>query len=272
QGVCHAVDVLAGHAKRLRYFDCKRTDVFATAVLRNCKNSTEAVAAIEERSGFSITLLSDQDEAHLGFVGAISDKPIEEGTLVDLGGGSTELISIREGIDHNNTSIGQGSLSSFANFVAGILPDRHEMRTIERAFESRLSELPDISHYASHTLYGIGGSVRAATKLYAEAFGNGNRPDTLTLDDVDAIIDLYHQDTNAFAHTALKAVPDRVHTLLPGCLIIRRLMTEFGSQTLSICKKGVREGYLIERMLLSKATTINGTEESATRKDTDHVG
>ena len=34
-GVAHALDVLAGHAKRLRYFDCKRTDVFATAVLRN---------------------------------------------------------------------------------------------------------------------------------------------------------------------------------------------------------------------------------------------
>ena len=69
-GVAHALDVLAGHAKRLRYFDCKRTDVFATAVLRNCANSADAVRAIEAGSGFSISLLSAEDEAHLGFVGA----------------------------------------------------------------------------------------------------------------------------------------------------------------------------------------------------------
>lgn len=272
QGICHAIDVLAGHAKRLRYFECKRTDVFATAVLRNCKNSAEVVAAIEKGSGFSITLLSDEEEAHLGFVGANSDKPIEEGTLIDLGGGSTEVIRIRGGIDQDNASIGQGSLSSFANFVTGILPDRHEMRTIERAFAARLSKLPDVSRYQSHTLYGIGGSVRAAAKLYAEAFGKGVRPDTLSFDDIEAIISLYHEDTNAFGHTALKAVPDRVHTLLPGCLIIQQIMNEFDSQTLFICKKGVREGYLIERMLLEGAHKGNLRERKATRKDENHAG
>ena len=50
-GVRRAASVLKGHAKRARYFDCKRIDVFATAVLRNCDNSAEAVTALQEAAG-----------------------------------------------------------------------------------------------------------------------------------------------------------------------------------------------------------------------------
>lgn len=260
QGITHALDVLAGHAKRLKYFDCKRTDVFATAVLRNCDNSAEAVKAIEKGSGLPITLLRDTEEAHLGFVGATCDRTIETGTLVDIGGGSTELTRVVGGIDHDNVSIGQGSLSSFSEHVRAILPDRHEVRMIDRSFETLLREETDIARYHSPTIYGIGGSIRAAAKMYAEAFGNGTRPDTLTIDGIEAIIELCRKNPDAFAHTALKAVPDRIHTIIPGCLLIRRLMEDLNANELIICKKGVREGYLIERMLLD-------ADDTAARKD-----
>lgn len=248
-GVVHALDVLAGHAKRLRYFDCKRTDVFATAVLRNCANSADAVRAIEKASGFSISLLSAEDEAHLGFVGATCDRPIERGTLIDIGGGSTELTRIAGGADHDNASIGQGSLSSFASCVKGILPTQAEAEAIEEALEKRLAGM-NADRYRCETLYGIGGSVRAAAKMHAEAYGGGVRPESLTPEDFDAIVGACMADPDGFAHTALKAAPDRIHTLVPGCLIIRRLLTDFGAGSLVVCKKGVREGYLIERMLL----------------------
>ncbi|MEE0146418.1 MAG: hypothetical protein UEP80_08620, partial [Senegalimassilia anaerobia] len=63
-GVDRAVNVLKSHMKRVRYFGCKRVDVFATAVLRNAVNCAEAVAEIERRCGLAVTLLSARDEAH----------------------------------------------------------------------------------------------------------------------------------------------------------------------------------------------------------------
>lgn len=95
-GVDRAVNVLKSHMKRVRYFGCKRVDVFATAVLRNAVNCAEAVAEIERRCGLAVTLLSARDEAHLGFVGARCSTPLERGTLVDIGGGSTELTRVEE--------------------------------------------------------------------------------------------------------------------------------------------------------------------------------
>ena len=48
--------------KACELFVADRIDVFATAVLRNISNSAQAIAAIEQGAGCSISLLSNADE------------------------------------------------------------------------------------------------------------------------------------------------------------------------------------------------------------------
>ena len=248
-GIDRAVNVLKGHAKRARYFDCKKLEVFATAVLRNASNSAQAVEEIAGRTGLPIVLLSARDEAHLGFVGATCDRPAGDGTLVDIGGGSTELTRIEGGRDFDNASMGQGSLSSFARHVRGVLPDRAEMERIAEELRDRLDALPRRDAYRCDTLYGIGGSVRAAAKMLEQVTGAEARPKTMTKRAIHEILEWCRNDPNAFAHTALKASAERVHTLVPGCVILCTLFEELGAKKLEVCKHGVREGYLIDRML-----------------------
>lgn len=256
-GVARASNVLRSHAKRAKYFNCKRLDVFATAVLRNANNCKEAVAEIEENSGLKINLLSARDESHLGFVGAKCSNNLQAGTLIDIGGGSTELTRIKGGKDSENRSLPIGSLSSFAQNVAGVIPSRDEMDAITAAARQRLAALPDVGVYKSEKLYGVGGSVRAVAKLVAQVPGfenkgvipDKNRVKTLTNDHISGILKFCRDDSNAYAHAALKASAERVHTVTPGCLILQELFSELGAQSLEICKYGVREGYLIERML-----------------------
>ncbi|MCL1797912.1 MAG: exopolyphosphatase [Eggerthellaceae bacterium] len=251
-GIAHAIKILRGHSRRLKYFECKRIDVFATAVLRNCSNSEQAIAKIEDATNFSITLLSEVDEAHLGFVGASSDAELDFGTLIDIGGGSTELTAIDNGQDFAHVSLNQGSLSSFAQHVKGILPLKSEQEAITTAFTKKLRKLPTYDAYRNETFFGIGGSVRAAAKLYAELFPEEGRPETLTKKQISFLLNEYRKEPDRFVHFALKAVPDRVHTLIPGCLIVFNLMDEFGAKYLNICRNGIREGYLIERILLNE--------------------
>ena len=248
-GIDRAVSVLRGHAKRARYFDCEKMEVFATAVIRNALNCEEAVAAIEEAAELPISLLSATDEAHLGFVGATCDRAVERGTLVDIGGGSTELTRIESSLDFDNASIGQGSLSSFAQHVRAILPTPGEMDAIAEAFRKRFAGLPDPDAYRSEALYGIGGSVRAAAKMHAQATGAAVRPKTMTKQQIHAILAWCRTDPDTFAHAALKASAERVHTLVRGCIILGELFDACGAERLDGCKYGVREGYLIDRML-----------------------
>ena len=248
-GIDRAIGVLRGHAKRARYFDCEKMEVFATAVIRNASNCEEAVAAIEEAAELPISLLSATDEAHLGFVGATCDRAVERGTLVDIGGGSTELTRIESSLDFDNASIGQGSLSSFAQHVRAILPTPGEMDAIAEAFRKRFAGLPNSDAYRSEALYGIGGSVRAAAKMHAQATGAAVRPKTMTKQQIHAILAWCRTDPDTFAHAALKASAERVHTLVPGCIILGELFDACGAERLDVCKYGVREGYLIDRML-----------------------
>ena len=249
EGVRKAVDVLSEHLRRARNFNCAETRIFATAVLRNCTNSKDATRAISDAVGFPIEIISARDEAHLGFVGATCDRSIETGTLIDIGGGSTELTVIEGGSDKLSVSLDQGSVSSYARFVEMILPTASEMSAIEDAFKERLFEMGDLGPYRAPKLYGIGGSVRAAAKLYGEAFGGGGRPKTLEQHQLDAAIGLLERSPSTFAHRAVKAVPERLHTVVPGSLIALALMCELGADRLEICKYGIREGYLIERIL-----------------------
>ena len=236
-GVDRAVNVLKSHMKRVRYFGCKRVDVFATAVLRNAVNCAEAVAEIERRCGLAVTLLSARDEAHLGFVGARCSTPLERGTLVE------------GGRDSDDVSLGQGSLSSFARFVRNILPVPIEMDAIACEFRGNLRRLPSLEPYKASTLYGVGGSTRAAAKLVQQLDELQTRPREVQAEQVLQILRACRENPSAFGHAALKASAERVHTMVPGCVILAELFRHLGADKLVICKHGVREGYLIERML-----------------------
>ena len=248
-GIDRAAEVLDDHLRHARNVGCTDVSIFATAVLRNCTNSKAATRAISTLADAPIEVLSARDEAHLGFVGATCNRTIENGTLIDIGGGSTELTRVRGGVDSDSTSLPQGSVSSYARFVGTVLPTREEILAIEQAFLDQLSTLESLEPYRARSLYGVGGATRAAAKMYGAAFSNGTRPKTLQRRHLEELLDLLERDPHTFAHLAAKATPERLHTLVPGCVITATLMRELGSESLEICRYGVREGYLIERIL-----------------------
>lgn len=247
-GIDTAIDVLQKHLATARNVGCTEVHIFATAVIRNCENSKEGARRISKAIDTPIDVLSAADEAHLGFVGASCDRRIENGTLVDIGGGSTELTAVSDDRDHHNISLPQGSVSSYARHVKLILPRPDEGDAIAAEFRGHLENV-ELSHYGADHIYGIGGSVRAIDKLYAAAFAGDMRPSLLEPYQLDALRNLLHEHPSTFAHAATKAVPERLHSIVPGMIIVHVLMKELGGKSLVICKHGIREGYLLERVL-----------------------
>ncbi len=261
-GIERAASVLKTLAKHAGYFNCETLEVFATAVIRNASNCDEVAAELTARSGLAISVLSERDEAHLSFVGASCGKAMNAGTLMDIGGGSTELSRIEGGRDFDDISIGQGSLSSFATCVSGVIPTPDEMDSIAQSFRKRLKRTDNLSAYKTDVLYGVGGSARAATKIVAQLRGSETKPRQVSAEDIREVLAVCRAGSPTFAHAALKASAERVHTMVPGCIIINELMCALGANRLEVCKYGVREGYLIERVLKAKATPpINSKQQ-----------
>lgn len=262
EGIKCATSVLRGHLKRATALRCKQVHIFATAVLRNARNCKEAVSALERNIGHSIVVLSAEEEARLGFIGAGIDEPLTNGTLVDIGGGSTELSCVCNSRDQGGLSIAMGSLSSFARFVSAILPTENEMAAINQAFCDLLAEQLDkgelpANALCANQLYGVGGSIRAAAKMLVQVRHLSERPSVLTPADIDELLQLCVEEPHRFAHAALKACVERVHTIVPGCVILRAVFEESGARELRICKHGIREGFLMTQVIERQREGIN---------------
>ena len=262
QGIQRAISAIERHLAYAEKRSCKRTDVFATAALRNAKNRAQAVRAIEKEAGVKVRVLSGEEEAHLGFVGATMERRnarrdqlaqlpknfLENGTLIDVGGGSTELTCLKNNVDTAHVSVSSGSLSLFNAFVAGTTPTADEMDDISAAFSANLKRTLDPAQFASHKLYGMGGSVRMAAKLVARMNGTETSR-VLKKTAIEQALSLCRTNPSAFEHLVRSVYAQRVYTIAPGMIVISAAMELLGADTLTICKYGVREGYLAERML-----------------------
>jgi exopolyphosphatase/guanosine-5'-triphosphate,3'-diphosphate pyrophosphatase len=89
--------VLAEFAERLRELGVERDRVRAvgTAALRRAANAREFVAAARERTGIAIEVIGGDEEARLGFAAVAAESASDDLAIVDVGGGSTEVVCER---------------------------------------------------------------------------------------------------------------------------------------------------------------------------------
>ena len=87
------LEVLAGYGATCRRLGVQRRRVVATSATRDAGNRQELIDGVRALLGVDTEVLSGEAEAATAYRGATHDLPGEERTLVvDIGGGSTELI------------------------------------------------------------------------------------------------------------------------------------------------------------------------------------
>ena len=118
KGIEVACEILRGFQWILRHFNISDMHVFATASLRNIKNTDEASEDIYDKTDIKVDVLSGKEEAELGYYGAITKCDENLGAMFDIGGGSTEVTSIKIGKTQHAQSVGIGALNLFNRFVS----------------------------------------------------------------------------------------------------------------------------------------------------------
>ncbi len=247
-GIDRACNSLKYQIKRVENLRCDELYIFATAVLRNCKNRDDVVKKIQRAIDHKIEILSGGDEARLGILGATYNTDIDSGVMIDLGGGSCEITNFSKNT-LKGKSLKIGCVSSFAKYVKGIFPTKDEFNKIKDDVTHQFRDggfcLGDID---DRDLYCIGGSGRAISKMVGVMSREMKWPKNLKYSDLKQIEELLFSDQDTFAHFAVAANADRVHSLAPGVAIIQSVMENLDKDELTLCKRGLREGYLIDKL------------------------
>ena len=130
-GIKRACEVLKAYKEIVENFQIKNVFVFATASLRNVSNTDEAVLRIKEETGFNTEIILGENEAIYDFIGASQVVDISDGILIDIGGGSTELVMYKNkeivNLLHEYRSISMEEYDSSYNDILNYLKNDGEI-------------------------------------------------------------------------------------------------------------------------------------------------
>lgn len=222
---------------------------FATATVRDVANRKEVLDLMKEDLDLDIEILSGEEEAKLAFVGASVSTEVKEGVLCDIGGGSTEVVIIGQGKVIKSNSLSIGSLSAFNDYVDGLFVDKDSKKLIENKV---LQLFDDSSIYEEDfkILSAVGGSARAALNFYKDYYKLEDDTRSMDVKEFDTMVkDLIKKSDKKKMRLILDVKPDRIHTLLPGMIILNEISKFFNIETINVSQTGVREGYVYSKLL-----------------------
>ncbi|MFO3717921.1 exopolyphosphatase [Anaerococcus sp. ENR1011] len=222
---------------------------FATATIRDAANRTEILDRVKEEVGLDIEIISGEEEAKLAFIGASSSVEVSRGILTDIGGGSSEVVIIDQNKVIKSTSLPIGSLSAFNDYVDGLFLNKDEKKDIDTAVKDLL-ESNKMYREEQELLCAVGGTARATLKFYNEYYNESSYNTVMDASNLnDMIKEFIEKEPRDILDAILAVKPDRVHTLLPGMVILNRLTKYFYCEKISISQTGVREGYVYNKLL-----------------------
>jgi exopolyphosphatase/guanosine-5'-triphosphate,3'-diphosphate pyrophosphatase len=246
EGIERAVEVLTVFSRLIENIGLKEVYAFATASLRNVANSEAAAREISARTGFEIQVLSGEEEGLFDFIGATRYMRLRRGLMVDIGGGSTELVSYSEGNARRALSLPIGSLNLYLKHVSDILPTTTEIQEMRVRVRAELDEIRFSQRHA--VICGVGGTARNLCKLNNHAYrmDRGNRSvDTIRL---RKMLAAFGEDRVLAKNKILQVAPDRIHTMIPGMVLLDEIAQRIGAGVIEVSEKGLREGYLFTKI------------------------
>jgi len=260
QAIAGAVESLARFRTILRDYQLDAVRVVATNTLRVARNAHEFLPDAERAIGYPVEIISGEEEGRLiymGVAGALA-LPDEDRLVIDIGGGSTEVI-LGHGSDVRRVeSFGIGTVNqSQAFFGDGYINEA----AFERAILSARSNVEDavVPFGAQHRskVYGSSGTMRAIADTIAKnGMGDGRITPASVEELKQRLIAFGHVD-----HIELAGMkPDRAAVIMGGLAVLIGLMQELNISVISPVEAGLRMGVMWDLQL--RATQRDRREQS----------
>jgi exopolyphosphatase/guanosine-5'-triphosphate,3'-diphosphate pyrophosphatase len=233
-------------------------DAVATSAIRDAENAEDFLARARERTRLPIRVLSDDAEARYGYLAAVNSTTLSDGCVLDLGGGSLQLVRVADRTARESDSWPLGAVRMTERFLPPNGPAKrrqlHELREHVASELERASWLPlaGRSDRGARRLVGIGGAVRNLAVAAQRAAGLPSSGAQGTVIERDALQELV-QRLAALPASERARVPGikpvRADLILAGALVMQGVLEVGGYDGLETTEAGLREGVFFERLL-----------------------
>jgi exopolyphosphatase/guanosine-5'-triphosphate,3'-diphosphate pyrophosphatase len=229
----------------------RHVDAVATSAIREASNSEEFLKRARDATFMPIRVLSREEEARYGYLAAVNSTTLSDGTVLDLGGGSMQLVSVKGRHATELASWRLGAVHVTERFLANGGPaSRKQLREVRAHVERELESAPWIGRSGSR-LVGIGGTVRnlaAAAQRHVDLPSFGVQGHVITRAVLDDLIERLAALPPAERGSVPGIKPARADLILAGALVVQSVLEAGDFEGIEATEAGLREGVFFERL------------------------
>lgn len=219
--------------------------MIGTEAVRKAENRLDFINLLKAHCGLDLTVISGKTEAELTFYGALFDLGVGgDVLLVDVGGGSTELIISKDGIMEDSLSVPIGAMILKEATATDALDSYSSFAEIVFA-----KELAEFSQESPGTLIATGGTITSAgavfkrLKDFKASDVHGMR---LTVENLRGIGSNFENLSPDERKSLIPFDPQRADLMLPGLGIIQALLGIFKKEEIVVSNGGLRYGVVLK--------------------------
>jgi exopolyphosphatase / guanosine-5'-triphosphate,3'-diphosphate pyrophosphatase len=247
-------NVLVDYRRVLESAGAERTLAVATSAVRDAENGEAFLGEVEWSYGFATRLLTGDEEARLTFDGVAGGRSLRAGTLVvDVGGGSTELIvGGPDGVGFS-TSMDVGCVRLTERFLHGDPPAAEELEACAAEVREAVAVAVPSGLEAVEAI-GVAGTVTtlATVDLGLDeedpALVDGHR---LAVPAIRATLDELSSSTVDELRARRGIHPDRAPVIVAGVIAVLEILRHFGLDTLEVSERDIMHGAAVAAAGLS---------------------
>jgi exopolyphosphatase/guanosine-5'-triphosphate,3'-diphosphate pyrophosphatase len=230
-------------------------DALATSAIRDAENAAGFLALARERTDLPIRVLSREEEARYGYLAAVNSTTLTDGCVLDLGGGSLQLVRVVDRVAHELSSWRLGAVRMTERFLPANGPAKR--RQIEQLREHVAAELQRAEWLASagSRLVGIGGTVRNLATAVQRASGlpsNGVQATVVSSEALEELVERLAELPASQRSSVPGIKPARADLILAGAIVVQGALLAGGFDGLEVTEAGLREGVFFERLLADR--------------------
>ena len=236
----------------------ERTLAVATSAVRDAENGEAFLGEVEWSYGFATRLLGGEEEAELTFRGVTASRALRgERVVIDIGGGSTELIRGGGEGPAFHASLDIGSVRLTERFLSEDPPAESEISECARAVRALLAErVPDEMRVAGAEAIGVAGTVTTLAALelelapYDPAQTHGYR---LGRPAVERQLARLSSVPLAERRELPGIDPERAPVIVAGVVILREILDLLGLEGIEVSERDLLDGTALEAAKLPEA-------------------
>ena len=244
EGIARALAALRRFRAVARQIGAKEIYALATAAAREASNGEEFIAKAEKALGANIDVLTGKEEARYAALGVMAGIPGADGVAGDLGGGSLELVDIKDGKIRDGVTLPLGPLR-LIDMSSGSITRASDI------IDEHLAKTKILDNLKDRTFYAVGGTWRNLAKLHMAQ----NHYPLHVLHCYRLTRQQTMSVSNLVAHlspTSLKDIREvsksRSDTMPYGALVLDRLLFHSKPKAVEVSVFGVREGLIYAKL------------------------